>query len=92
MLDDKECKKFMARTKKYLKRWMAPCELRDGFVFVGAHKHFIYAKHFVECYKDSPTMFDYECKCDLMISHVLMTNLDITQAADDVVQMAMEGF
>ena len=37
-------------------------------------------------------MFDYECKCDLMISHVLMTNLDIAQAADDIVQTVMEGF
>lgn len=71
---------------------MAPCELRDGFVFVGEHKHFIDAEHFVDCYKDSTTMFDYECKCDLMISHVLMANLDIAQAADDIVQTVMEGF
>ena len=92
MLDDKECKKFRARTKKYLKRWMASCELKDGFVFVGEHKHFIDAEHFVNCYKDSPTMLDYECKCDLMISHVLMANLDIAQAADDIVQTVMEGF
>ena len=71
---------------------MAPCELRDGFVFVGEHKHFIDAEHFVDCYKDSQTMFDYECKCDLMISHVLMANLDIAQSADDIVQTVMEGF
>lgn len=92
MLDDKDCKKFRHRTKKYLSKWMAPCELRDGFVFVGEHKHFIDAEHFVDCYKDSQTMFDYECKCDLMISQVLMANLDIAQAADDIVQTVMEGF
>lgn len=71
---------------------MCPCELRDGFVFVGDHKHFINAEHFVDSYKDSPTMLVYECKCDLMISHVLMANLGIAQAADDVVQTVMEIF
>lgn len=92
MLDDKGCKKFRQRTKKYLKKWVAPCELRDGFVFVGEHRIFIDAKHFLDDYNESCTMWEYEQKCDLRIAHTLLGHLEVAKAVDDCLQLKMEGF
>ena len=92
MFADASAKKFRQRTKKYLKKWVAPCELRDGFVFVGEHRIFIDAKHFLNDYKESKTMWEYEQKCDLRIAHTLLSNLQVAQDVDDCVQLKMEGF
>lgn len=92
MFDDAKAKKFRQRTKKYLKKWVAPCELRDGFVFVGEHRTFIDAKHFLDDYNESKTMWEYEQKCDLRIAHTLLGNLQVVQDVDDCVQLKMEGF
>lgn len=92
MFDDVKANKFRQRTKKYLKKWVAPCELRDGFVFVGAHRIFIDAKHFLDDYNESKTMWEYEQKCDLRIAHTLLGNIQVAQDVDDCVQLKMEGF
>ena len=92
MFDDSNAKKFRQRTKKYLKKWVAPCELRDGFVFVGENRIFIDAKHFLNDYNESKTMWEYEQKCDLRIAHTLLSNLQVVQDVDDCVQLKMEGF
>lgn len=92
MFDDAKAKKFRQRTKKYLKKWVAPCELRDGFVFVGEHRIFIDAKHFLDDYNESRTMWEYEQKCDLRIAHTLLGNIQVAQDVDDCVQLKMEGF
>ena len=92
MYDDVNAKKFRQRTKKYLKKWMVPCELRDGFVFVGEHRIRIDAKHFLDDYNESFNMWEYEQKCDLRISHVLLGHLDVAQAVADCVPLKMEGF
>ena len=92
MFDDVKAKKFRQRTKKYLKKWVAPCELRDGFVFVGEHRIFIDAKHFLDDYNESKTMWEYEQKCDLRIARTLLGNIHVAQDVDDCVQLRMEGF
>ena len=92
MFDDVNAKKFRQRTKKYLKKWVAPCELRDGWVFVGEHRVFIDAKHFLDDYNESRTLWEYEQKCDLRIAHTLLGNLQIAQDVEDCVQLKMEGF
>lgn len=92
MLDDVNARKFRQRTRKYLKKWVAPCELRDGFVFVGEHRIIIDAKHFLDDYNEANTMQDYEQKCDLRIAHILLGHLEVAQAVDDCVQLNMEGF
>lgn len=92
MLDDPNAKKFRQRTKKYLKKWVAPCELRDGYVFVGKYNVFIDAKHFLNDYNEFKTMWEYEQECDLRIAHTLLSNLQVAQDVDDCVQLKMEGF
>lgn len=92
MFDDSNAKKFRQRTKKCLKKWVVPCELRDGFVFVGAHHIFIDAKHFLNDYNESKSMWEYEQKCDLRIAHTLLSNLQVVQDVDACVQLKMECF
>lgn len=92
MFDDVNAKKFRQRTKKYLKKWIAHCELRDGFVFVGEQHIFIDAKHFLDDYNESCNMWEYEQKCDLRIARILLAHLEVAQAVDDCLQLKMEGF